>query len=161
MSPFEFLKSDLVGKKFKEAHFNITHDWIRSYKEALGYSKAECENQDFVPHSFAACMRDSEYSAFEELGLKLSQLLHGSQTYRFFETIKGGDEIESQTEIQRLLRKKSKTGDLVFIEFRNLFRRVRRNGISESEARGVPVVESTVNIVVRELQKSTSDGVDT
>jgi hypothetical protein len=154
MSPFEFLKPDLVGKKFKEAHFQITHEWIRSYKEALGYSKKECENLNFVPSSFAACMRDSEYSAFEELGLELSQLLHGSQTYRFFEKIQGGDEIQSQTEIQRLLRKKSKTGDLVFIEFRNLFRRIKRAGVLESEPRGVPVVESTVNVVVRELQKN-------
>jgi hypothetical protein len=150
MNSFDLLKPDMVGKKFQEARFKISSQWVQNYKKALGFGEKEVLDNSYVPQTFVACLRDSEFGAFETLGIDLSQLLHGSQNYRFFGDFQVDDVITCQCEIQRLLRKKGKAGDLVFIEFRNLFRRIARKGVNEQELGGVPVLESLANVVVRE-----------
>ncbi len=96
--------------------FQISESWVRDYKDALGYSEELRQDPGFVPPLFAACLRDPQFFAFEALGIQLSQLLHASQRYEFFEDIQVGDTIDAGAEITSLRRKEGKAGCMVFLE---------------------------------------------
>ncbi len=139
------LGSHLVGMRFPEFAFKVSPEWVTTYKQSLGFAESEVNNADFVPQSFVAALRDSEFAAFSTLGIDLRQLLHTNQVQKFLSPIRVGDTVLAQATIQRLIAKRGKLGDIVFIEFSNLFRRLN------SDRSQTPLVDSTTTVVVRAL----------
>jgi len=147
MAELGTLTAELVGRRYPEFKFHISDQWVRDYKSSLGLSFAKVSEASYVPLSFVSCLRDAEFSVFTGLKIDLSQLLHAAQSYEFFENIKVGDEISSQSEIIRVSHKKGSRGEMVFIDIKNTFRRVAQFGISESNP--VPLVTALMSVVVR------------
>ena len=150
-APLSTLTAELCGRKYPEVKFELTRLWIRDYKAALGYNQAQISNDSFVPSTFVGCLRDSEFMAFENLGIDLSQLLHAGQRYSFINAARIGDTISSQTEIRRVVSKKGRHGPMVFMDFGNVFRRRAHVGVPEADM-GTVIAESTTILIVREAQ---------
>jgi hypothetical protein len=140
------LTAELVGRRYPEFKFFISETWAQDFKHAIGYSLKQIEDPSFVPPTFIACLRDGNFNAFAELGIELSQLLHAGQSYRFYESFRSGDLLSSTTEIVRVLAKKGKTGEMVFMDFLNVFSREERGGERHEP---VKVAESLMSVVVR------------
>jgi hypothetical protein len=148
MIELHHLTPELVGRRYPEFKFHITSQWVRDYKEALGFSYLMAQDDASVPNSFVACLRDCEFCVFSDLGVDLSQLLHAGQSYQFKAPIRVGDWISGQSEIVKVVHKNGVRGEIVFVDIKNVFRRIG------TEAGGpllepIVLVEATMSVVVR------------
>ena len=150
MTELSTLASEIANRRYPEFKFQITEQWVRDYKTAIGLSYAHIADNSFVPSSFVSCLRDAEFWVFASLDMELSQLLHASQTYEFFDSIRVGDEISSQSEIGKVSHKKGSRGEMVFVDIKNTFKRVSSHGVKESTP--VPLVNAVMCVVVRPKQ---------
>lgn len=144
MAQLASLTPELVGRRYPVFKFQVTEPWVRDYKEALGFPPELCADATFVPPLFIACLRDAEFYIFEDLGIKLSQLLHASQRYEFDGKLKVGDNLEVVSEVASLRRKDGKAGSMIFLELANAFELIDK----QSSERSV-VIRSFMTVVVR------------
>lgn len=150
MAELSTLTSELVNRRYPEFKFQITEQWVKDYKSALGMSFANISESSYVPSSFVSCLRDAEFSVFASLDIELSQLLHASQRFDFINPIKVGDEISSQSAITKVSYKKGSRGEMVFMDIQNTFKRIAHFGVKEKEA--VPLVTAFMCVLVRPNQ---------
>ena len=150
MTDLSTLASEIANRRYPEFKFQITEQWVRDYKTALGLSFAQIADSNYVPNSFVSCLRDAEFWVFASLDMELSQLLHASQTYEFLNSIKVGDEISSQSQIAKVSHKKGSRGEMLFVDIKNTFKRLRNNGVEEPTP--VPLVNAVMSLVVRPKQ---------
>lgn len=150
MARLSTLTTDLVGRRYPRYNFLVSAAWVADYRRAIGYEKNEGPE---VPATFISCLRDSEFCAFAALDLKLRQLLHAGQDYKFHAPVQVGDWITSQTVISRCAKKRGKSGEMVFMDFKNEFRKTTPAAVEGQDwVLGELVAESTMTVVVKESE---------
>jgi hydroxyacyl-ACP dehydratase HTD2-like protein with hotdog domain len=96
----------------------VTKEWVEKYFKTLSYPY---EANGELPHSFYGCLREGEFKVFADLGISLKQLLHVSQTFQYFKSLKVGDRLTSTVSIAKVMSRKL-GGDLVtFLELKNVY----------------------------------------
>lgn len=98
-----------VSATFSE---KVPEDRIRLFSQAV-----EAEPSLIAPPTFLTVFRAGEFELFDQMGLRLSNVLHGEQQYTFESEIHAGDEISFQTTLTSVLEKKGGSGRMSFLEF--------------------------------------------
>ncbi len=112
------LTPELVNRRYPEIEILVTKEWVEKYFKTLSYPY---EASGELPHSFYGCLREGEFKVFADLGISLKQLLHVSQTFQYFKSLKVGDQLTSTVSIAKVMSRKL-GGDLVtFLELKNVY----------------------------------------
>jgi hypothetical protein len=113
-APLQSLTPELTTRQYPEFFFHIQPRWVQQYAELLGH---KVEEGGAVPNSFLTCFRDAEFYIFDNLQIDLSQLLHTTQSFEYFEKFFAGDTIRSVPQITRVLAKRNSQNPFVLLEF--------------------------------------------
>ena len=116
----------LSGRRYPAIEFLVSSEHIESFCQAIGDTSFATEKgtAKAAPPSFLACLREGEFNVFRDLQLELKQLLHGSQSYEFFQPIFADDKIHTTTSIKRVELKQTRLGDKVLLVIETEFDRV-------------------------------------
>ena len=122
-----------IGKKYGFT-WRVERGKIREMVEAIGdnnpiYRDPEvAQRQGYkdvvVPPTFGTVpilWSGILFQAFDDIGVKLSRVMHAEQHYEYYHEIHVGDSLEGVTEVKRITEKKGKSGSLEFIEFETVY----------------------------------------
>ncbi|MCM3636882.1 MaoC family dehydratase N-terminal domain-containing protein [Sporosarcina luteola] len=97
----------IKNTKFDAFTYTIEKGKIKEFAIALGYNSKSYLNGNAVPPTFPTVVEfwGGQISISKVLGLNLSKVLHGEQSYEYVGVIKVGDEITVHTEVEEVFTK--------------------------------------------------------
>jgi hypothetical protein len=123
-----------VGKRSETRCFTVTEERLKRFCESVG-----SPYRGEAPLTFLTVFRDGEFNLLAEIGMNLSQVLHGDQEFTYSAPIHAGDELEFDAALTKALEKKGATGVMRFLVFETDVRRK-----SGREAVSVGTMKTTV-----------------
>lgn len=135
--PTEVSHKSFEGKRSRVFSEKITEGRISTFCQAVG-----AEPSTIAPPTFLTLFRGGEFELFDQMGLKLSNVLHGEQQYSYESEIHAGDEVTFQTQLTSALEKKGGSGRMSFLSF--------ETEISVKAPNPRPVGKSKTTVIVRE-----------
>ncbi|WP_433678194.1 MaoC family dehydratase N-terminal domain-containing protein [Nocardia sp. CA-119907] len=136
------VSTDAIGTELPPLTMTIDPGRIRFFAKAIGESLPEgTDVADIpVPPTFLFALELEQPDPFEwltELGVNLSQILHGTQRFVYHSTAKAGDTLVARPRIADVYTKKN--GALEFI--------VKQTSVTRSD--GTPVADLISTLVLR------------
>ncbi|WP_342511022.1 MaoC family dehydratase N-terminal domain-containing protein [Sporosarcina sp. FSL K6-1522] len=119
MTQTESRLEQIKNTKIETFTYTIEKGKIKELAIALGDQKESYLNGDAVPPTFATVIEfwGGPTSISKVLGLNLSKVLHGEQSYKYVGTLKAGDEIIVHTVVEKAFAKAT----MNFIELKKEF----------------------------------------
>ncbi|WP_262173768.1 MaoC family dehydratase N-terminal domain-containing protein [Saccharococcus sp. Marseille-Q5394] len=97
----------IKNTKIDSFTYRIEKGKIKEFATALGYTSEKYLNGDAVPPTFPTVIEfwGGQISMSKVLGLNLSKVLHGEQSYEYAGVLEAGDEITVHTEVEKVFMK--------------------------------------------------------
>ena len=124
---------DKIGKKYTFTWL-VERGKIREFAEAIGddnpiYKDAEAArkqgHKDIVAmptFAFASVMwTETFHRAVNDLGIEFTRIMHAEQGYEYYREIFSGDKLKGVMEVKQITEKKSKSGNLEFVQFETIY----------------------------------------
>lgn len=113
----------IKNTKIESFTYTIEKGKLKELAIALGDQKESYMNGDAVPPTFATVIEfwGGQISISAVIGLNLSKVLHGEQSYEYIGTLKAGDEITVHTMVEKVFTKAGMNFIVLKKEFLNQY----------------------------------------
>jgi acyl dehydratase len=139
-----------IGSRLPPHSADVEAGRLRAFAKAIGETRAEYVDESAAraaghpalpaPPTYVLCLdfdMPDPYAWFAEFGIPLANVLHGSQSFRYFAPIHAGDRLTFASRIEDVFQKRK--GTLTFV--------VKETDVTNQH--GVKVAELRATIVIR------------
>lgn len=129
------VRTSMTGKKYPPQNFEVEkgriYDFVNAiedpnpvyrYEEA---AKAQGFEHIMVPPTYPIALRGEKGDTqmmLEDMGIDMSQILHGQQEFEYFKPLRPGETYVVQTTIKDIYFKEGRAGKMAFVVMENSYR---------------------------------------